>query len=95
MTEKLHEVVTSITQKPRAALNAVEEKIGGLRDLMNQREALLFSAIDQHDELAEHAVKAVDLIARALEDIHGKFEQAMRPTPALEDASAQPLRAAE
>jgi hypothetical protein len=82
-TQQLKEIVAAVTQEPRAAINAIEQEIGSLRDMIAVREQILVEAIDQHATLSKEAVRGIGVVRQALAQIRDAFNAAMRPTPVL------------
>jgi hypothetical protein len=83
-TQRLKEMVASMTREPRAAINEIEQEIGSLRDLIAVREQTLVEAIDQHASLSKEAVRGMGVVRQALAQIRDAFNAAMRPTPILD-----------
>ena len=83
-TQRLKEILASMTREPRAAINEIEQEIGLLRDLIAEREQVLVEAIDQHANLSQEAVHGMGVIRKALAQIRDAFNDEMRPTPILD-----------
>jgi Mg2+ and Co2+ transporter CorA len=81
---RLKEIIASITQEPRAAINQIEQEIGSLRDMITVREQMLVEAIDEHRNLSKEAVRGLGAVRKALGQIRDAFNAAMRPTPILD-----------
>ena len=86
-TQRIKEIVASITREPRAAINEIEQEIASLRDLIAVREQTLVEAIDQHANLSKEAVHGMGVVRQALAQIRTAFKAAMPPTPAARSAS--------
>jgi hypothetical protein len=83
-SQRLKEIITGITQEPRAAMNQIEQEIGSLRDMIAVREQMLAEAIDQHATLSKEAVHGLGVVRKAVGQIRDAFNAAMRPTPLLD-----------
>ena len=83
-TQRLKEILASMTREPRAAINEIEQEIGLLRDRIAARELMLIEAIDQHANLSKEAVRGMGVVRKALEQIRDAFNAALPPTAILD-----------
>lgn len=86
--DQLRETIAGMTQKPRATLNELEQRIATLRELIATRENLLVAAISEHDGIAHMAAVAIANMHEEMDSISDTFRRAMRPTPIAEDHEA-------
>jgi hypothetical protein len=57
--------------------------------MLAERKALLVAAIEEYETMAGKVAQGSDIMAKAVDDMQAMFEQAMRPTPAAEEADVK------
>jgi hypothetical protein len=87
-SQRLKEILTGMTQDPRAAINQIEQEIASLRDMLSARELALAEAIDEHGKLSKEAVHGLGVVRKAVGQIRDAFAAAIRSTP-LPDQQAE------
>ena len=84
--EELTKIVDAVTKRQLDALERVDVRVAKLRNMIAERKALLVAAIEEYETLAGKVAQGSDIMAKAVDDMHAMFEQAMRPTPEAEKA---------
>jgi hypothetical protein len=82
--EELTKIVDAVTKRQLDALERVDVRVAKLRNMIAERKALLVAAIEEYETLAGKVAQGSDIMAKAVDDMHAMFEQAMRPTPEAE-----------
>jgi len=84
--KELTKIVDAVTKRQLDALERVDGRVANLRKMIAERKALLVAAIEEYETLAGKVAQGSEIMAKAVDDMHAMFEQAMRPTPEAEKA---------
>jgi len=79
--DSLADVVTGIFRAPREAVAEIHRELDSYSTAMMEREALLFEAIDQAQELTRETLPHLANVRAAIAKIHAAFDQLMNPKP--------------